>query len=116
MLPVQAGAWTYTLTCAPQGGSHEPVSASITVDARVQVTEAEQRGNGGGGGSSPRAGPSWGGSGGNSGGGGASASWAEASAPSITDTDGGIDWVNAAAVTGAVADAREVFEIAEAAA
>ncbi len=49
---------------------------------------AEVAGNGGGGGSSPRAGPSWGGNGGNSGGGGASASWAEASAPSITDTDG----------------------------
>lgn len=49
---------------------------------------AEVAGNGGGGGSSPRAGPSWGGNGGNSGGGGASASWAEASAPSITDSDG----------------------------
>lgn len=49
---------------------------------------AEIVGNGGGGGSSPRAGPSWGGSGGNSGGGGASASWAEASTPSIADADG----------------------------
>ncbi|MHC1651737.1 hypothetical protein ACODUL_00330 [Stenotrophomonas maltophilia] len=48
---------------------------------------AEVAGNGGGGSSSPRAGPSWGGSGGHSGGGGASASWAEASAPSITNTD-----------------------------
>jgi len=45
-------------------------------------------GNGGGGGSSSRAGPSWGGSGGHSGGGGASASWAEASTPSIADADG----------------------------
>lgn len=49
---------------------------------------AEVAGNGGGGGSSPRAGPSWGGSGGHSGGGGASASWAEASTPSIADADG----------------------------
>jgi len=49
---------------------------------------AEIAGNGGCGGSSPRAGPSWGGSGGHSGGGGASASWAEASTPSIADADG----------------------------
>ena len=49
---------------------------------------AEVVGNGGGGGSSPRAGPSWGGNGGHSGGGGASSSWAEASTPSLTDTDG----------------------------
>ncbi|MBK0012953.1 hypothetical protein [Stenotrophomonas sp. S41] len=49
---------------------------------------AEVASNGGGGGSSPRTGPSWGGNGGHSGGGGASASWAEASTPSLTDTDG----------------------------
>lgn len=41
----------------------------------------------GGGGSPPRSGPAWGGSGGHSGGGGASASWAEAPAASVMDSD-----------------------------
>ncbi|WP_382323321.1 GlyGly-CTERM sorting domain-containing protein [Hydrogenophaga sp. UC242_53] len=48
--PVQAGTWTYTLTCRPQSPNHANVSAFITVNAAPAVTQPEAVGNGGGGG------------------------------------------------------------------
>lgn len=48
--PVQAGTWTYTLTCRPQSPNYPNVSASITVNAAPAVTEPQAVGNGGGGG------------------------------------------------------------------
>lgn len=47
--PVQAGTWTYTLTCRPQSPHYANVTAAITVNAAPAVAEPLAIGNGGGG-------------------------------------------------------------------